>query len=113
MGAILTAAFTLVVNNLDVILGTIAAGSVLGFLLGKFFTEKRYDKWGKGIDSLGYGIGVFITAGFSRWPYTKKAWNKTLEPFFIALIRLFALNLLAGIIRGMLSDNPKQAEKAL
>ena len=49
--------------------------------------------------------GVFLTAGLTKWSFTKKIWNKTIEPYFIDLIDNIVGGALRGFIKGLRSDN--------
>lgn len=68
------------------------------------------------VDKFFYGLGVAMTLGLSRWPITRRWWNKTLEPYFIDLLDnvingiidgvVKVINAMqAGLIRGLKSDN--------
>ena len=52
-----------------------------------------------------YGIGVTCTLGMGRWKYTKRFWNKTVEPYFVDLLDNVIAHGLAEFIRGLRSDN--------
>ena len=81
-------------------LGLGTGGAVL-FLLKKipnedlcFFVETGFEK-----------IGVLMTAGLTKWSFTKKIWNKTIEPYFIDLIDNVFGSAVKGLIKGLRSDN--------
>ena len=81
-------------------LGLGTGGAVL-FLLKKipnedlcFFVETGFEK-----------IGVLMTAGLTKWSFTKKIWNKTVEPYFIDLIDNIAGGIIRGLVKGLRSDN--------
>ena len=81
-------------------LGLGTGGAVL-FLLKKipnedlcFFVETGFEK-----------IGVLMTAGLTKWSFTKKIWNKTIEPYFIDLIDNIAGGVIRGLVKGLRSDN--------
>ena len=83
------------------IVGAFIGATVVGWILKKIPMEKFQKQFGKFM----YGAGNFCTLGLSSWKYTKKFWNKTLEPFFIHFIRdvvIFGVN---EFIRGLESDN--------
>ena len=46
-----------------------------------------------------------MTAGLSKWVWTKKLWNKTIEPYFIDLIDNVVGGALRGFVKGLRSDN--------
>ena len=52
-----------------------------------------------------YGMGVTCTLGMGKWKYTKKFWNKTVEPYFVDLLDNVIAHGLAEFIRGLRSDN--------
>ena len=52
-----------------------------------------------------YGLGVTCTLGMGKWKYTKRFWNKTVEPYFVDLLDNVIAQGLAEFIRGLRSDN--------
>ena len=50
-------------------------------------------------------VGVLMTAGLTKWSFTKKIWNKTIEPYFIDLIDNVFGSAVKGLIKGLRSDN--------
>ena len=50
-------------------------------------------------------LGLLMTAGLSKWVWTKKLWNKTIEPYFIDLIDNVVGGALRGLVKGLRSDN--------
>ena len=52
-----------------------------------------------------YGVGVACTLGMGKWKYTKRFWNKTVEPYFVDLLDNLVGHGLAEFIRGLRSDN--------
>ena len=50
-------------------------------------------------------LGVLLTAGLSKWAWTKNLWNKTIEPYFIDLIDNVIGGALRGFVKGLRSDN--------
>ena len=52
-----------------------------------------------------YGMGVTCTLGMGKWKYTKRFWNKTVEPYFVDLLDNVIAHGLAEFIRGLRSDN--------
>ena len=52
-----------------------------------------------------YGMGVTCTLGMGKWKYTKRFWNKTVEPYFVDLLDNTIGHGLAEFIRGLRSDN--------
>ena len=52
-----------------------------------------------------YGMGVTCTLGMGKWKYTKRFWDKTVEPYFVDLLDNVIAHGLAEFIRGLRSDN--------
>ena len=50
-------------------------------------------------------LGVLMTVGLTKWSFTKKIWNKTIEPYFIDLVDNLVGGALRGLIKGLRSDN--------
>ena len=97
-------------------IGALAIGGGFGpwlqWVMERLLSPANLDRWvawaGDWMDALGYGIGVFVTGGLSRWTYTKAFWNSTIEPWAIIILKALALPLLRlvpGVVRGLLSDN--------
>ena len=59
-----------------------------------FFVETSFEK-----------LGVLMTAGLTKWSFTKKIWNKTIEPYFIDLVDNIFGSAIRGLIKGLRSDN--------
>ncbi len=78
----------------------LGGGGIVLFILKKipnekicFFMEGIFEK-----------IGVAMTAGLSKFKWTKGAWNKTIEPWFIDLIDNIFGSMVRGLIKGLKSD---------
>ena len=90
-------------NDMDFlgpILG-IGTGGVVLFILKKipnedicFFIETSFEK-----------LGILMTAGLTKWKFTRKIWNKTIEPYFFDLIYNIAGGVIRGLVKGLRSDN--------
>ena len=52
-----------------------------------------------------YGLGVATTLGLAKWKFTKKIWNKYVEPYFVDLINNTIVEGARAYIEGMRSDN--------
>ena len=52
-----------------------------------------------------YGMGVTCSLGMGKWKYTKKFWNKTIEPYLIDAIDNIVGHGIKEFIRGLRSDN--------
>ena len=50
-------------------------------------------------------IGRVMTLGLNKWKFTKKVWNKTIEPWFIDLVDNVFGSMIRGFIKGLRSDN--------
>ncbi len=86
------------------IAGVGIVGFILSFIIKKFVTQGVIDSIGVKFEKAGFGIGVLVTAGLAKWPYTKKFWNNVLEPPLI-LVAEQLKQLVVGFIRGLRSDN--------
>jgi hypothetical protein len=54
---------------------------------------------------MGNKIGMAITLGLSKWSWSSKMWNKTLEPYFVDLIDNTIGSFIKGLMNGLHSDN--------
>ena len=52
-----------------------------------------------------YKLGICATLGLGKWKYTKKVWNKTIEPYVIDAIDNIFVWGVHRFIEGMRSDN--------
>lgn len=52
-------------------------------------------------------LGILMTAGLTKWSFTKNLWNRTIEPYFIDLVDNIVGGALRGLIKGLRSDNDK------
>ena len=52
-----------------------------------------------------YGAVVDCTLGLAKYKFTKKVWNKTMEPYFIDFMDNVFAHGLNEFIRGLRSDN--------
>jgi hypothetical protein len=57
------------------------------------------------IGLLTYGAGVACTLGLAKYKFTKKVWNKTVEPYLIDFMDNVFAHGLNEFIRGLRSDN--------
>lgn len=76
------------------IAGALIGGRVLKWLLEKTKIAEHAGTWG-------YNLGRLITLNLAGWKYTKKYWNKTIEPYVIIVLDRF----IGGIVKGLKSDN--------
>jgi hypothetical protein len=80
-------------------------GLILNFLLKKFVTEVNITKWGDAVKVFFKGLGIACTLGLSKIPYVKSVWNSILEPYIVIGLRMLILNMVAGFIEGLETDN--------
>ena len=81
-----------------------AIALVLGFVMKKIPNEKIQTVVGK----FARGLGITVTLGLSKWPYTAPIWNKAVEPYIVDLIYNVPIWFLKEFIVGMKSDNKKE-----
>ena len=72
----------------------LGGGGIVLFVLKKIPNEKICAFVEGGFEKL----GVAMTAGLSKFKWTKGVWNKTIEPWFIDLVD----NVVGGAIRGFI-----------
>ena len=101
------------IKLIAVILGAGGVGVWLDWVLKRYLTEARLDKWVADaryvVETFFYGIGVAITGGMSKLERFKKLWNSTLEPWAILIFDkawTIVEGIPVGLKRGLLSDNP-------
>ena len=78
-----------------------AAAVVIAWALKKIPNATIKAKFGM----LMYGAGVACTLGLAKYKWTKKLWNKTVEPYLIDAIDNIAANGIKEFVRGLRSDN--------
>ena len=88
------------INNINLIAGG-SAGAAALWLLKKLPNEDLYS-W---VETMSYWAGTMMTLGLSKWKWTSKLWNKTIEPYFIDLIENTFGAALKGLLKGLRSDN--------
>jgi hypothetical protein len=74
---------------------------LIGWILKQIPNEKIKAFFGR----FAYGLGVSVTLGLSKWSFTKKFWNKVIEPWFIDLIDNVIGEMVKQFILGLRSDN--------
>jgi hypothetical protein len=95
---------------LDVVKDTVLGSTtsiivwVIATVLGVVMKVIPNEKIKAVVGGLMYGLGVTVTAGLSKWPWTAPIWNKTIEPFVIDLIDNTIVHGAAQFIKGMRSD---------
>ena len=52
-----------------------------------------------------YGAGVACTLGLAKFKFTKKVWNKTIEPYIVDAIDNIVSHGIQEFVRGLRSDN--------
>jgi len=98
MLATLTALAT---KQVAVYAGMGVAGVVTAFVLKKIPNRTIKAKFG----SFMYGLGVLCTLGMGKWKWTKKVWNKTIEPYFVDAIDNILVTGISKFVDGLRSDN--------
>jgi hypothetical protein len=76
-------------------------GCALAWVLKKIPNDKIKAKVGYWM----YGAGVACTLGMGKWKWTKKFWNKTIEPYFVDLIDNVLVAGISKFVEGLRSDN--------
>ena len=56
------------------------------------------------VETTAYWAGTALTLGLSKWKWTKKIWNKTIEPYFVDLLNNTVKAACDGFIKGLKSD---------
>ena len=79
----------------------LGGGGIVMFVLKKI----PNDKICAFVEGLFCKLGTAMTAGLTKWKFTKKIWNKTIEPYFIDLVDNLVGGALRGLIKGLRSDN--------
>ena len=77
------------------------AGVVTAFVLKKIPNATIKAKSGSWM----YNLGVLCTLGMGKWKWTKKVWNKTIEPYFIDAIDNIFVTGISKFVDGLRSDN--------
>ena len=52
-----------------------------------------------------YSAGVACTLGLAKFKWTKKVWNKTIEPYIVDAIENIVCHGIQEFVRGLRSDN--------
>ena len=80
-------------------------GSIAVFISAWILKRIPNDKIKMVVGGICYRLGVFITLGLSKWKYTAKIWNSTVEPYVIDLIDNVISHGVKEFIKGLRSDN--------
>ena len=80
-------------QNIGLISGISTTGIVLWVL-----KKVPNDYIAEMIETMFYGLGKAMTLGLSKWDFTRKFWNSTVEPWFIDLVD----NVVGGAVRGFI-----------
>ena len=88
-----------ITQNTNLLAGGTA--SVISLFLLKLVPNEDIKKW---VETSCFWIGTTLTLGLYKWKYTKKYWNKIIEPYFIDLIDNVAGAGIKGLIKGLKSD---------
>jgi len=92
-------------NGFTLAAGIGVIGLILNFILKKFVTNERIEKWGNAIRMFFKAVGILCTAGLSKIPYLKNIWNPIIEPYVVILLKMVFKNMVDGFINGLESDN--------
>ncbi len=98
MLATLTALAT---KKVAVYAGMGVAGVATAFILKKIPNATIKAKFGSWM----YNLGVLCTLGMAKWKWTKKVWNKTIEPYFVDAIDNILVTGISKFVEGLRSDN--------
>ena len=98
MLATLTALAT---KQVAVYAGMGVAGAAVAFALKKIPNKTIKAKFGSWM----YSLGVLCTLGLGKWKWTKKVWNKTIEPYCIDAIDNIIVTGISKFVEGLRSDN--------
>ena len=82
-----------------------AAGSIGAIILAWIFKKIPNDTIKRSVGLFAYNLGVVCTLGLSKWKFTKRFWNKIIEPWVIDFIDNVAGEFVREFIRGLRSDN--------
>ena len=77
------------------------AGIATTFILKKIPNATIKAKFGSWM----YNLGVLCTLGMAKWKWTKKVWNKTIEPYFVDAIDNILVTGISKFVEGLRSDN--------
>ena len=91
----------LVTTKVAVYAGMGVAGVVTAFVLKKIPNKTIKAKFGSWM----YSLGVICTLGMGKWKWTKKVWNKTIEPYCIDAIDNILVTGISKFVDGLRSDN--------
>ncbi len=81
-------------------------GAGLGVLILGYILKKIDNEWVRApLYGFFFGLCVLVTAGMSKWKWTKGIWNKTIEPFVVDLLDNIISAIRDGIVDGLHSDN--------
>ena len=87
-------------NNLNLWIGG-GATTIALWVLKKIPNDKIYGI----VNKVCYSAGSFVTLGLSKWKFSRKIWNSTVEPYFVDLIDNTVGAAVKGFIEGLRSDN--------
>lgn len=91
----------LATKQVAVYAGVGVAGVVTAYILKKIPNKTIKAKFGSWM----YNLGVVCTLGLGKWKWTKKVWNKTVEPYCIDAIDNILVTGIAKFVEGLRSDN--------
>tara|TARA_Y100000361_G_C11051284_1_gene285344 strand:- start:469 stop:747 length:279 start_codon:yes stop_codon:yes gene_type:complete len=86
-------------NNVTLFAGG-GASAIALWLLKRIPNDDLYS-W---VKTGAYWAGTVVTLGLGKWKWTKKIWNKTVEPYFIDLLSNTVEAGVEGFVEGLRSD---------
>ena len=91
----------LATKKVAVYAGMGVAGAATAIALKKIPNKTIQAKFGSWM----YNLGVLCTLGMGKWKWTKKVWNKTIEPYFVDAIDNILVTGISKFVDGLRSDN--------
>jgi len=76
-------------------------GVVIAWILKKIPNDVIKAKFG----AFMYGAGVACSLGLTKWRFTKKFWNKLIEPWVIDVIDNIIVTAVNRFVEGLRADN--------
>ena len=86
-------------NNTSLLVGGGTAGIVL-WVLKKVPNQEIANI----VETFAFGCFRTMTIGLSKWSFSKKLWNSTIEPYFIDLLENVVGGFIKGAVKGLRSD---------
>ena len=87
-------------NNINLLAG--GSASAISLWIFKRIPNEDLYSW---VETTAYWAGTMMTLNLSKWRWTKKLWNSTIEPYFVDLLENSFGAALKGLLKGLRSDN--------